>query len=87
VLDFAITLCNNIRVEHHNIMKKLYISIGGFDYEGDSSSSIRLFDNRDAAEEYCEDLKRTFDYAKIEEREVEKEYKMGNNWVRVLFNS
>ena len=66
-------------------MKKLYIAIGGFYGEGDSSSSIRLFEDPVAAGEYCNDLRRTFDYTKIEEREVEKEYKMSNNRIRYLF--
>jgi hypothetical protein len=51
---------------------KVYAVIGGWDYEGESFHSLRLFDCKSTAEEYKEFLTEDdgFDYAKMEAREV-----------------
>jgi hypothetical protein len=53
-------------------MTKVYAVIGGWDYEGQSFQSLRLFDCKSAAEKYKEFLTEDdgFDYAKMEIREV-----------------
>jgi hypothetical protein len=53
-------------------MTKVYAVIGGWDYEGQSFQSLRLFDCKSAAEKYKEFLTEDdgFDYAKMDTREV-----------------
>jgi hypothetical protein len=51
---------------------QVYAVIGGWDYEGEDFSSLRLFDCKSSAESYrkqlCDDL---HDYALMQVREVE----------------
>jgi len=51
---------------------KVYAVIGGWDYEGESFNSMRLFDCKSAAEAYYKELTEVegYDYALIEVREV-----------------
>ena len=51
---------------------KVYAVIGGFNYEGESMHSLRLFDCKSAAEEYKEFLLEDywFDYVFLELKEV-----------------
>jgi hypothetical protein len=52
---------------------RVYAVIGGWDYEGESFDSMRLFDCHSTAEAYYQQLTEVegFDYAMIQVREVE----------------
>jgi hypothetical protein len=52
---------------------RVYAVIGGWDYEGESFDSMRLFDCHSTAEAYYQHLTEVegFDYAMIQVREVE----------------
>ena len=50
---------------------KVYVVIGGWEYEGEHFDSLRLFDCKSAAEAYSKQLEEgDYEYALIEEREV-----------------
>ena len=51
---------------------KVYAVIGGWDYEGESFNSLRLFDCKSSADAYHQHLTEDegYDYALIEVREV-----------------
>lgn len=50
-----------------------YAVIGGWDYEGESFDSLRLFDCKSAAEEYKEHLQdEGFDYVRMDVRLIEE---------------
>ena len=51
---------------------KVYSVIGGFDYEGESFDSLRLFDCKSTADAYHQHLTEDegYDYALIQVREV-----------------
>ncbi len=51
---------------------KVYAVIGGWDYEGESFHSLRLFDCKSAADAYRQNLTEDegYDYALIEVREI-----------------
>lgn len=51
-------------------MMKVYVVIGGADYEGEDFSSLKLFDCKSTALEYEETLRDDYDYTMLEEREV-----------------
>ena len=52
-------------------MSKVYAVIGGYDYEGENFSSLRLFDCFSAASAYCLELEAEgFDYSRLETREI-----------------
>jgi hypothetical protein len=42
-----------------------YIVMGGFDYEGENSLSTRLFDSKQLALNYAEELLKEYDYAQM----------------------
>jgi hypothetical protein len=52
---------------------KVYVVIGGWDYEGEHFDSLRLFDCHSTAEAYYQRLTDVdgYDYAKMEVKEVE----------------
>jgi len=52
---------------------KVYSVIGGFDYEGEDFSSLRLFDCLSAAEKYMQEVVEVdgYDYFKFKTLEVE----------------
>ncbi len=52
---------------------KVYAVIGGWDYEGESFDSLRLFDCYSTANAYREELTEDhgYDYARMEVREVD----------------
>jgi hypothetical protein len=54
---------------------QVYAVIGGFDYEGESFNTLRLFDCKSSAEAYQEQLTvdEGYDYALMEVREVSYE--------------
>jgi len=53
---------------------KVYAVIGGWDYEGESFDSLRLFDCYSSAEAYELELQKGFyDYTSLEVREVNME--------------
>ena len=54
---------------------KVYAVIGGIDYEGERFHSLKLFDCWSSADAYREHLMVNdgFDYARMEEREVNME--------------
>jgi hypothetical protein len=55
-------------------MSKVYAVIGGFDYEGESFDSLRLFDCFSTATAYMQELESGFfDYALMDTREVNME--------------
>ena len=55
-------------------MSKVYAVIGGFDYEGESFDSLRLFDCFSTAVAYMHELESGFfDYAVMDTREVNLE--------------
>jgi hypothetical protein len=56
-------------------MTKVYAVIGGWDYEGESFDSLRLFDCRSTAVAYHKALTEDegFDYALLREQEVNME--------------
>lgn len=49
---------------------KVYVVIGGSDYEGDRFSTLRLFTCESTAEAYKADLSNEYDYALLSRREV-----------------
>lgn len=50
---------------------KVYAVIGGYDYEGESFSSLRLFDCFSAASAYCAELENEgFDYYRLQIRDI-----------------
>ncbi len=53
-------------------MQKVYAVIGGWDYEGESFDSLRLFDCHSTAEAYYQQLTEVegYDYAMIQVREI-----------------
>ena len=54
-----------------NTNQKVYAVIGGYDYEGESFHSLRLFDAFSSAQAYSEVLKEeSFDYVKIEVKDI-----------------
>ena len=54
-----------------NTNQKVYAVIGGYDYEGQSFDSLRLFDAFSSAQAYSEALKEGgFDYVKIEVKDI-----------------
>jgi len=54
---------------------KVYAVIGGNDYEGENFDSLKLFDYWSSADAYREHLivNEGFDYARMEDREVNME--------------
>ncbi len=58
---------------------KVYAVIGGFNYEGESFDSLRLFDCRSAADLYRQELEldQGYDYALMQVREVDMESRVG----------
>ena len=58
---------------------KVYAVIGGWDYEGESFESLRLFDCRSAAALYQQELEldQGYDYARMEVRQVCMESRVG----------
>lgn len=54
---------------------QVYAVIGGFDYEGESFNTLRLFDCKSSAEAYQEHLTvdEGYDYALMDVREVSYE--------------
>ena len=55
---------------------KLYVVCGGFSYEGESATSIRVFSSEEKAEKYQEKLlseERGFDYVRLEVRDLDVE--------------
>ena len=56
-------------------ISKVYAVIGGWDYEGESFDSLRLFDCRSTAVAYHKELKEVggYDYALLREQEVNME--------------
>ena len=54
---------------------KVYAVIGGIDYEGEQFYSLKLFDCKSSADAYREHLilNDGYEYAKMEEREVNME--------------
>jgi hypothetical protein len=56
-------------------MSKVYAVIGGWDYEGESFDSLRLFDCRSTAVAYHQELTEVegFDYALMREQDVNME--------------
>jgi len=54
-----------------NTNQKVYAVIGGYDYEGESFHSLRLFDAFSSAQAYSETLKNEgFDYVKLEVKDI-----------------
>jgi len=54
-----------------NTNQKVYAVIGGYDYEGESFHSLRLFDAFSSAQSYSETLKEEgFDYVKLEVKDI-----------------
>jgi hypothetical protein len=53
-------------------MSKVYAVIGGWDYEGESFDSLRLFDCRSTAVAYHKELTKVkgYDYALMREQDV-----------------
>lgn len=54
---------------------KVYLVFGGFDYEGESGDSIRVFSSEEKAEQYRQKLlnEKYYDYVEVGEREVDVE--------------
>jgi hypothetical protein len=58
---------------NHNDMPRAYAVIGGWDYEGESFDSLRLFDYHSAAVAYMKELEEQgYDYSKCEMRWIEQ---------------
>lgn len=51
-------------------MTQVYCVIGGWHYEGENASSIKLFDCKSTAEEYQKQLEEDYDYVMSFTREV-----------------
>ncbi len=51
---------------------EVIVVIGGWDYEGEYFSSLRLFDSISKAEAYEKELAETYDYVKSERRVIEE---------------
>lgn len=49
----------------------VYVVIGGYDYEGEDSSSIAVFSTMEKAEQYVKDNKGEYGYFHIKERIIE----------------
>ncbi len=64
---------------------KVYAVIGGFDYEGESFNTLRLFDCLSTADAYREHLTvdEGYDYALMEVREVNMESALAVNASRL----
>ncbi len=52
---------------------KLIAVIGGWDYEGEVFSSLRLFKFLATAEDYKKELSQTYDYVKSSTQAIEEE--------------
>ena len=48
----------------------VYVVIGGYDYEGESSDSLKLFNCKSSALKYKETLEKKFDYVTLFQQDV-----------------
>jgi len=51
-------------------MSKVYVVIGGANFEGEDFKSLRLFDCFTAASVYMVELEKNYDYSLLDTREV-----------------
>jgi hypothetical protein len=52
-------------------MTKVYVVMVGYDYEGYTDLDMKVFINKEKAEEYAQLLRNDFNYVDVIEREVE----------------
>ena len=69
----TLTPYNTLSSDNPMETPRAYAVIGGWDYEGEDFSSLRLFDYHSAAVAYTKELKdQGYDYTKLEMRWIEQ---------------
>ena len=71
ILPSTMVMFSTTIIEDNNMMQ-VYVVIGGFDYEGESFDSLKMFDCRSTAVDYHKQLTEVegYDYALMREQDV-----------------